>query len=77
LWRCDGEYRLAVFEGQTLKPRQPLLGSNGLALIPGVDVDELFDELVHAGMPHHVAVVAGQHARALGRWARMAGVVQV
>ena len=77
LWRCDGEYRLAVFEGQTLKPRQPLLGSNGLALIPGVDVDELFDELVHAGMPHHVAVVAGQHARALERWARMAGVVQV
>lgn len=74
LWRCDGEYRLAAFEGETTTPRQPLLGSNGLALIPDLDVEEVFEELVHAGMPHHVAVVAGHHARTLGRWARMAGV---
>jgi L-fucose isomerase-like protein len=77
LWRCDGEYRMVAFEGQTLEPRQPLLGSNGLALIPELDVEELFDELVHVGMPHHVAVVAGPHARALTRWARMAGVQEV
>lgn len=74
LWRCDGEYRLAAFEGQTIVPRQPLLGSNGLALIPELDVMELFDGLIHAGMPHHVAVVAGHHARTLKRWARLAGV---
>jgi L-fucose isomerase-like protein len=77
LWRCDGEYRLVAFEGQTIEPRQPLLGSNGLALIPELDVEELFDELIHVGMPHHVAVVAGHHARALSHWARMAGVQEV
>lgn len=74
IWRCDGEYRLAVGEGQTLEPRQPLLGSNGLAQMAGCDVNEWFDELVHAGMPHHVAVVGGHHARTLKRWARLAGV---
>ena len=74
IWRCDGEYRLAVGEGQTLEPRQPLLGSNGLAQMADCDVNEWFEELIHAGMPHHVAVVGGHHARTLKRWARLAGV---
>jgi L-fucose isomerase-like protein len=74
LWRCDHAYRLAAFEGTTLVPRRPLQGTNGLAAICHADVRDLFDALCHEGMPHHLAMVRGHHARILRRWARLAGV---
>jgi L-fucose isomerase-like protein len=73
-WRCDGEYLLTAHEGRTIAPRRALKGTNGLAELPGTDVTALFDELCHAGMPHHVAVFGGHHAAALRRLARLLGV---
>ncbi len=73
-WRCDGEYRLMVREASTIQPRRLLRGTNGLAELPGTDVAALFEELCHAGMPHHVAVFGGQHAATLRRLARLLNV---
>ena len=59
---CDARLR---------KPRTPLKGTHVLAAIPGRDVAEYFCEMVHAGMPHHVAVFAGNHTKTLKSLARL------
>jgi len=74
IWRCDNVYHLAAFEGETIEPKRLLMGTNGLARIDGHNVCELFDELLHAGMPHHVAVSEGHHVATLRRFARLMGI---
>ena len=69
-WRCDGKYFLTAREGETLKPKRHLMATNGLAKM-NCDPREWFEELCHAGMPHHVAVVQGHHAALLKRLARV------
>lgn len=71
-WRCDGTYHLTAREGQTLKPRRHLMATNALAQMKN-DPREWFEELCHAGMPHHVVVVQGHHAALLKRLARLLG----
>ncbi len=68
-WRCDGKYFLTAREGETLKPKRHLMATNGLAKM-NCDPREWFEELCHAGMPHHVAVIGGHHANLLKRLAR-------
>lgn len=68
-WRLDGKYYLTAREGETLKPRRRLMATNGLARMKD-DPSEWFEEMCHAGMPHHVAVVQGHHAAFLKRLAR-------
>ena len=68
-WRCDGKYLLTAREGETLKPKRHLMATNALARM-NCDPHEWFEELCHAGMPHHVAVVRGHHAAFLKRLAR-------
>ena len=68
-WRCDGKYFLTAREGETLKPKRHLMATNGLAKM-NCDPREWFEELCHAGMPHHVAVIGGHHAALLERLAR-------
>ena len=74
LWHCDGEYRMAAFEAECSRPRRHLRGTNGLIRVAGRDVHELFDDLCHAGMPHHLAVVSGGHSALLRRFARQVGI---
>lgn len=74
IWRCDNTYRLTAFEGETIEPKRLLQGTNGLAHVDGLDVCDLFDDLVHAGMPHHVAVSEGHHAETLRRFARLLNI---
>lgn len=69
-WRCDGKYLLTAREGQTIKPKRHLMGTNGLATMNKVDPREWFEELCHEGMPHHVTVFPGHHADLLKRLAR-------
>jgi L-fucose isomerase-like protein len=69
-WRLDGKYFVTAREGETMKPRRHLLATNGLARMnenPG----EWFEELCHAGMPHHVAMIQGHHTALLKRLARI------
>jgi L-fucose isomerase-like protein len=68
-WRLDGKYLLTAREGETIKPRRHLMATNGLARMKE-DPTEWFENLCHAGMPHHVAVVQGHHAAMLKRFAR-------
>ncbi|MEW6356590.1 MAG: L-fucose/L-arabinose isomerase family protein [Planctomycetota bacterium] len=70
LWHCDGEYFLMACDARTIRPRRPLKGTNGLVEIEGRDVREWFEDLCHAGMPHHVGIVAGRHAETMRRFAR-------
>lgn len=74
LWRCDDYYHMMAAEGETIEPRRALMGTNGLVEVTGRDVAEWFDELCHAGMPHHVAVFPGHHSEVFRRLARQIGV---
>ena len=69
-WRCDGKYLLSAREGETIRPKRHLMATNALARM-NEDPGEWFEELCHAGMPHHVAVVQGHHAAHLERFARV------
>jgi len=74
LWRCDGRYYLTAREGKTIKPRRHLMGTNGLAKLDRQDPHQWFEELCHAGMPHHVVVFEGHSADLLKRFARAMGI---
>jgi L-arabinose isomerase len=68
-WRLEGKYLLSAREGETIKPRRHLMATNGVARMkenPG----PWFEDLCHAGMPHHVAVVQGHHTDLFKRFAR-------
>jgi L-fucose isomerase-like protein len=71
LWRCDGRYHLTAFEGRTIPMRRKLTGNTALVEVANKDVYDWFDELAHAGMPHHVVIFAGHHQETLRRLARM------
>ena len=70
IWSCDDAYHLAVLEGETIPPRRHLKGANGLARIDGGCVRDRFEMLLHAGMPHHVAVFPGRQGAILKKFAR-------
>jgi L-fucose isomerase-like protein len=72
-WRLDGKYFLTAREGETIKPNRQLMATNALARMKE-DPRDWFEELCHAGMPHHVAVVQGHHAAFLKRFARVMGI---
>jgi len=74
LWHCDGEFCLMACDAETLQPKRRLKGTNGLAQITDRDVVDWFEELCHAGMPHHVVIVEGHHTDLLRRFARQMGV---
>lgn len=73
-WRCDGEYFLTAREGQTVRPRRHLMGTNGLGRLSTQDPRTWFEELCHAGMPHHVAIFEGHSEAVLRRFARALGM---
>lgn len=68
-WRLEGKYFVTAREGETIRPKRHLMATNGLARMRQ-DPGEWFEELCHAGMPHHVAMVCGHHAAWLRRLAR-------
>ncbi len=74
LWRCDDAYHMMAADAETIPPRRALMGTNGLASVPGKDVVTWFDDLCHAGMPHHVAVFPDHHTETLRRFARQMGI---
>jgi len=74
LWRCDGAYHMTAADAQTIAPQRRLLGTIGRVRLDDRDVREWFEDLCHAGMPHHVVVLNGHHAGALRRFARLTNV---
>ncbi len=77
LWHAEGGLCMTGVEGQTATPRRPLLGTNGLVAVDDRDVGEWFDELVHAGMPHHLLLLPGRHAESLRRLGRMLNAIWI
>jgi L-fucose isomerase-like protein len=80
IWRVDGRYFATAIQGKTIRNPRELTGNTALVEftrdeIPGGgDMNVWFDILVHAGLPHHVALFRGHHADAFRRLARMLGV---
>jgi L-fucose isomerase-like protein len=74
LWRTDGFYHMTALEGHTETPQRHLMATNGTFQTDQVDVREWFDEMVHAGMPHHLCVVPGHHRDLFRRFARLMGL---
>ncbi|MBI5774538.1 MAG: sugar isomerase [Verrucomicrobia bacterium] len=73
LWSCDGRYHLTAVEACTEKLKQPLAG-NSVGLRLERSVPRWFDDLCHAGMPHHLSITEGRHAEKLRRLARLLNV---
>jgi L-fucose isomerase-like protein len=73
LWSCDGRYHLTAAEGRTGRADPPLAGNSARVHLAR-SAPRWFDDLCHAGMPHHLSVVAGAHADTLRRFARLAGI---
>jgi L-fucose isomerase-like protein len=73
LWSCDGRYHLTAVEARTEKLKQPLAG-NSVGLRLERSVPRWFDDLCHAGMPHHLSITEGRHAERLRRFARLINV---
>jgi L-fucose isomerase-like protein len=70
LWSCDGRYHLTAVEARTEKLKQPLTG-NSVGVRLERSVPRWFDDLCHAGMPHHLSIAEGKHADRLRRLARL------
>jgi L-fucose isomerase-like protein len=75
-WRVDGQYRGVAFEGLTVPNARTVTGNTALVRIER-DAHALFESLVHAGMPHHVAVFRGRHLNRLRRLMRMLDIDSV
>jgi L-fucose isomerase-like protein len=74
LWSCDGRYHLTACEART-EPLAPALSGNSVRLrLTDREVPRWFDDLCHAGMPHHLSLVSGGHADRLRRFARLVKV---
>jgi L-fucose isomerase-like protein len=76
LWRVDGRYKATAFECRTIRNPRQMTGNTALVEvppenIPGGDVRRWFEELIHAGLPHHVALFHGHRADHFRRLARM------
>lgn len=73
LWRCDGRYHMTAFEGEAIPPRRKVTGNSLLVEVDGGGVPERFEQLIHAGLPHHVTVHFGRHKTMFRRFARLCG----
>lgn len=73
LWSCDGRYHLTAVEARTEKLQQPLAG-NSVGLRLDRSVPRWFDDLCHAGMPHHLSIAEGKHVEKLRRFARLMNI---
>ncbi|MFA6542905.1 MAG: hypothetical protein WCS99_00665 [Limisphaerales bacterium] len=74
LWSCDGQYHLAAVEARTERLQPALAGNSALLRLAGRSVPNWFDDLCHAGMPHHLSIAEGRHAGRLRRFARLVNI---
>jgi len=74
LWRCDGRYHMTAVLARTQSAPRTLSGAHGVAVLENVDAHRWFENLCHAGMPHHLIVFQGHHTDLLRRMARMVHV---
>lgn len=74
LWSCDGRYHLTACNARTELLSPPLAGNSVLVRLADRSVPRWFDDLCHAGMPHHLSLVEGHAADKLRRLARLLGI---
>ena len=59
LWHYDGKYLFTAIEGETVKPKRHLMGTNGVGCFPDINIDEYFRKMINKGLPHHPVVCEG------------------
>lgn len=74
LWSCDGKYHLTAVEGRSIPPRRKVTGNQMLVEIPDRDCRQWFEDICHAGLPHHVVLFSGHHRETFKRFARVANL---
>ena len=74
LWRCDGGHHMTAFDGLAVQPRRKVSGNSLLVEVEDNRVRQRFDDLIHAGMPHHVTLYPGKSAETFRRLARLLGL---
>jgi L-fucose isomerase-like protein len=77
LWRCDDRYHLTAFEGRSITPRRKLTGNGALIEFPNRDIPRLCDDLLHAGLPHHVVLFQGHYRDLFHRLTRMLNLMWI
>jgi len=70
-WRCDDQYHVTAFQGRTLPPHRRLAGNTALVELPSPGLRNFFDDLLHAGLPHHVVMFQGHHQETFRRLTRL------
>jgi L-fucose isomerase-like protein len=70
-WKCCGKYHVTAFEGTTVPPRRIVTGNAAHLHCGKINVPEAFDQLIHEGLPHHVALFYGSHAARFRKLARL------
>ncbi|SIQ76297.1 L-fucose isomerase [Alkalispirochaeta americana] len=73
LWRFRNRYYMTALEGKTAPPLRDLLATNGLFETESLDIRLWFEEMIQAGMPHHLCVVQGRQRDILRRTAQLMG----
>jgi L-fucose isomerase-like protein len=74
LWRCDGAMHAAACDVRTVASPRQLEGVSTIVQVDDRNVYQWFDDLCHAGMPHHVAVLPGNQAALLTKVLRQLNV---
>jgi len=59
LWHLNGKYLFTAIEGETIKPKRHLKGTNGVGGFETVDLKDYFLTMVKSGFPHHPVIVEG------------------
>ena len=62
LWHLNGKYLFTAIEGETVKPKRHLMGTNGAARFNSVNIRKYFRKLLGKGFPHHPVIAEG-HVR--------------
>lgn len=71
LWHCDNQYFMTAFEGKAISPRRKVTGNSLLVEVADKNVPQVFDKLIHNGMPHHVLLFNEHSAETFRRLSRL------
>lgn len=71
LWHCDNQYFMTALEGKAIPPRRKVTGNSLLVEVAEKNVPEVFDRLIHSGMPHHVLLFYDHCSETFRRLSRL------
>ena len=71
IWRLKGTYFMMAHRAESIEPKRHIKGTNGLIRLIDEDPEKLITRLIYRGMPHHIAVVRGDHVELFKQFAEL------